>query len=93
MVIEQTYLAGKVEILPAFTKAALKADYRPRPSPLEATGSANRQDKSVLLARRQDMFHNFAAKQLLVGDGEAEFGAFVEAAGHDLERLQAEAAA
>lgn len=46
-IIEPTYLAGKVESLPAFTKAALKADYRPKLSPIELTQLNSKQNNKT----------------------------------------------
>lgn len=52
-VVEHAYLAGKVESLAAFTKAALKADYRPRLSPLETAQLQDKQDRKALQEQRQ----------------------------------------
>lgn len=43
--VEQQYLAGKVENLPAYTLIALKRDYRPKMSPYEAARTAQKQKK------------------------------------------------
>lgn len=43
--VEQQYLSGKVENLPAYTMVALKTDYRPKVSPYEAIISAEKQKK------------------------------------------------
>lgn len=51
--VEQQYLAGKVENLPAYTLTALKTDYRPKVSPYEAARSAEKKEKKNRLAEEK----------------------------------------
>lgn len=63
-IIEHAYLAGKVENLPAFTKAALKKDYRPKLSPIEAIHLNSKQDNKAHQEQHQKIQQQLESLQI-----------------------------
>jgi plasmid replication initiation protein len=87
-IVEHDYLAGKVDNLPGYTIAALKADYRPKQIPFEVeqarkkqevdTQAKNRAEAQVQLNSLEREFSRWRLQNALDGLTEAERQSLVE---------------